>query len=495
MPRTLIVLAFGLSLGTATAGDRDVIADPEIEAAVTASLIAAHSVQGNRIGVNVAEGVVTLNGVVSDILARERAARVTRSLRGVRSVVNQLSVRESRLPDADIERHVEQALLEDPVTEPWEIEADVTDGTVTLQGEVDSFVERELAVKIAKGVYGVRAVGNHIKVNVAVNRLDHEIEEEIARRLHWDARVDGHLVNVSSKDGQVALSGAVGSAQERLIARRDAWVAGVSTVNIDDLEVRWWAADDTQREQRRPTVDDAAIERAITDAFLHDPRVLSFRPDITVADGIVTLSGSVDTVKARRAAAEDAANTTGVWKVNNNLKVVPGNILPDERVELRVLSALDRDVVTWDEDIEVGVDFGKVRLFGEVGSYFAREQAEDLAARIGGVVEVDNRLRVDYEVPGYGYAFHDWDPVSFDYDFDRSTVRQRPDWEIAEDIEHELWWSPFVDADEVTVHVRDGKATLTGIVDSWHERAAAAENAVDGGALKVINELDVNADG
>ncbi len=44
--------------------------------------------------------------------------------------------------------------------------------------------------------------------------------------------------------------------------------------------------------------------------------------------------------------------------------------------------------------------------------------------------------------------------------------------------------------DKVTVNVNDGTATLTGTVDSWSERSKAAENAIEGCAVKAINKLD-----
>lgn len=59
------------------------------------------------------------------------------------------------------------------------------------------------------------------------------------------------------------------------------------------------------------------------------------------------------------------------------------------------------------------------------------------------------------------------------------------------DIEDELFWSPFVDADEVEVSVEDGVATLTGQVDSWTKRNVASGHALEGGALRVVNRLEV----
>jgi osmotically-inducible protein OsmY len=62
---------------------------------------------------------------------------------------------------------------------------------------------------------------------------------------------------------------------------------------------------------------------------------------------------------------------------------------------------------------------------------------------------------------------------------------------IKEDIEDELFWSPFVDLDEVTVKVDGGTAILTGEVDSLGEYEAATENALEGGAHEVDNNLVV----
>ena len=65
------------------------------------------------------------------------------------------------------------------------------------------------------------------------------------------------------------------------------------------------------------------------------------------------------------------------------------------------------------------------------------------------------------------------------------------DWEIAQDIKNELWWSRFVDKDHIAVSVLDGVATLTGEVDSLRERHAVTANAYEGCAKQVCNRLKV----
>jgi osmotically-inducible protein OsmY len=71
----------------------------------------------------------------------------------------------------------------------------------------------------------------------------------------------------------------------------------------------------------------------------------------------------------------------------------------------------------------------------------------------------------------------------------KSAATVRSEWEIVEDIRDELFWSPFVDSDDIMVTVDDGTATLTARVESLDERCAATENAFEGGA--VANDLRI----
>jgi osmotically-inducible protein OsmY len=92
----------------------------------------------------------------------------------------------------------------------------------------------------------------------------------------------------------------------------------------------------------------------------------------------------------------------------------------------------------------------------------------------------------------YNPYVYDWYPYDYSwYVYDDVRVTRKGDETILKDIDSELWWSPFVDADEVNVSVDDGVATLEGTVDTWSERLSAAENAFEGGAIKVINRLEV----
>ena len=66
-----------------------------------------------------------------------------------------------------------------------------------------------------------------------------------------------------------------------------------------------------------------------------------------------------------------------------------------------------------------------------------------------------------------------------------------PDSIIKQEIERELWWSPFVDSDAIDVSVRQGVATLSGTVDTYFEYQTAIENAREGGAKRVEPSLKI----
>lgn len=505
MPRLGVVvsamLALALVLGSTVAPVAAVaqevpaeqeIPDPRISEAVHDELLGSRGVSVDAVDIHTVDGVVTLSGTVRSVLAKDRTARIARMVKRVRAVVNNLEVAPTVRSDEAIRRDVLSALATDPATESWEIDVDVTAGVVTLSGAVDSWQEARLAERVTKGVKGVRHVVEELAVDHDTERSDREIEADVEQALMWDARVGDALIDVAVANGRVTLSGAAGSAHEKSLAIADAWVTGVESVDASGLEVTWWARDEMTRHDRFVDKSDEAIRQAVLDAFLYDPRVASFEPEVRVEDGIVTLSGVVDNVKAKRAAAQDAANTVGVWRVKNHLKVRPAEGETDASIAEEIRADLLLDPYVDRFDITVDVEHGVARLGGQVDSYFDKYQAGDIAARVPGVVDVDNHLEVDYEPLDYETAFKDFDVIESDGDVDLDRTVRRPDWEIREDIEDELWWSPFVDADEVTVTVDEGTATLTGTVDSVAERNAATEQALEGGAVVVHNDLEID---
>jgi len=471
------------------------IADISITDAVENELFMDPAVPSYQIDVSTAEGIVTLSGSVDSLLAKERAARIARIVKGVRAVVNEIKVEPPVLrSDWQIREDVGDALLTDPATDSYQVDITVKDNRVTLSGSVDSWQEKKLCGKVAKGVKGVKEVVNDIVVFWEEDRPDHEIKAEVGKALKWDAFVDHALIDVRVENGKVMLSGVVGSAAEKSSAFLDAYVTGVKSVDNSGLKVERWARDKDLKGEKYVKKSEQAIENAVKDALYFDPRVSGFNitPEVVRKDRVI-LRGTVDNLKAKRAAAQDARNTVGVVKVENRIKVRPAVVISDEKVEDRIRKALKRDPYVDRYEITVGVVNGVANLYGNVDSYFEKSQADEVASRVNGVVMVDNNLIVQEDYGPYTYDPYVDDRYFYDYDWYHyePTYTYKSDREIKEDIQDELWWSPFVDSDDVTVMVEDGEATLTGTVDSWSEYTAAQDNAYEGGAVYVDNELAV----
>ena len=487
----LIALAFVLGAGPAAAAEDGDLKDYEIRNAVDDQLIGDPATPADRIDVSVVEGIATLSGSVGNVLAKDRAERIAETVKGVRGVVNDIDVTAPFRYDEVVAEDVENALRWNAATESWEISVSVKDGIATLAGVADSWQEKELAAKVAKGVRGVKGIDNEIVVEYQSERSDAEIEKEVRQALRWDAYVDDGLIDVSVKDGKVTLTGEVGSVAEKKEAAYEAWVAGVKAVDNGGLDVKWWARNDKLRRDKYAPKSDAEIEDAVRDAFLYDPRVNRFRIDVGVDNGYATLRGEVENLEAKRAAARDARNVLGVWSVKNRIKV-RSDMPADAVIERRIENALMLDPYIERYDITVSVVDGEAHLYGDVDSTFEKTLADDVAARQEGVVEVKNFLTVnDPDAAPYNpYTDYGY-PYDYDWYAPPNVTASKTDKAIAEDIRSELFWSPFVDRDDVNVSVDNGVATLTGTVDSWSEREAAMENAWEGGATAVDNDLIV----
>lgn len=488
------LLAAALLLGAlAVSASGAEVTDRRIADAVEDELLFDTAVRANDITVTVVEGVVTLDGEVSNALARDRAVMIAETVRGVRSVVDLIEVDPYwGLTDAEIEQKARDALLYNPAAESYEIGVDVDGKVATLTGKVESWAERDLAGKVVKGVRGVRSIENDIVVEYVTERSDMEIENDVEERLRWDVLVDDGLIEVSVDGGEVSLEGTVGSLAEKRQARNDAWVAGVEEVDVSGLEVKMWARDERLRKDKYVVKPARRVKEAIEDALLYDPRVLSMDVTPEVTGGVVTLRGAVGSLEEKRAAGDVARNTVGVVTVDNRIRIRP--VVPvDEDTAEEIRNALERDPWVEKNDISVSVIDDTAYLSGAADTYFEKGRADDIASEADGVTEVRNNIVVDY--PDYPLAY---DPYLYDYYFyDYDWYDYEPyytfsvDWEIEEDIESELFWSPFVDEEDVDVTVESGVATLTGVVDTWAEYNAAEENAYEGGATWVENDLAV----
>jgi len=471
----------------------NVMDDTAIRNAVEDELMVDPAISLNAIDVAVNDGVVTLSGQVPHLLARHRAARVAETVRGVRAVVNELEVDTPARAASAIRSDVRAALHANPATESYEVLVDVAGSVVTLRGAVESWQEKRLAGRVARGVRGVGKVINDIAIDYPENRTNDEIRDDVKQALRWDNLVDHQLIEIDVRSDEVELSGTVGSAAEKRHAVADAWVTGVESVDATELEVARWARDADLRRDKYAVKGDAAIRDAVRDALLYDPQVNPFDIQATVDDGVVNLRGVVDNLRARRSAGNTARNTVGVLSVNNRIRVrAPDQPAPAD-LAAAVRAALERDPYVSRFDISVAADArGVVTLRGTVDTFFEKQLAGDIASGLAGVTDVRNHLAVEDTRPPFVFDPYVDDFIHYEqwYEYEPGYALTS-DAEIEREIRDELWWSPFVDAEDVEVTVDDGEATLEGTVESTGEARAAVENAFEGGAVRVDNDLVV----
>ncbi|GJL57796.1 MAG: hypothetical protein NPIRA03_06530 [Nitrospirales bacterium] len=425
-------------------------------------------VQENLIDVVSEQGIVTLLGEVDNILAKERAAALTGTIKGVRGVINQILVNPSNThKDQEIEEQVKSALLENPATELYDMNVRVTDGRVTLTGTVQSWQEKQLAFQVAKGVEGIIDIQDKLAVLTVRNRSDNAVKQEILQRLHHDVWINPSSVMITVRDGQVTVSGAVRSVDEKSRIISLSWVHGVTSVNGEHLKVEW----SDRKPMRRSGFhipSDETIQNAIYDALSYDPRITNADITIEVEEGLVTLTGIVDNLQAKTTAEEDTWNTTGVYNVINLLKVRMNPNYSDENIAARVKEVFLHDPLLDHKDIMVRVNNQAISLKGTVKSRSQKSRAELLASRVKGATTVNNRLKYAVE----------W--------------QDKSDPELRQNIKDQLWWSPFLSDHSISVQVENGVATLMGFVQSWQQRSLAEEHAFVAGARFVHNRLQVD---
>ena len=294
-------------------------------------------------------------------------------------------------------------------------------------------------------------------------RSDEELKEAVTDQLFWDDRVDAAEITVSVEEGAVTLEGEVGSFSERDAAVETAWsVTGVDWVN-DRLEITETAS------QSRDVFTRVNVETALE--LSEDVNVENITVQ-TTTDGTVTLSGSVDSYWKKVRAEEIASGVKGVSVVINNIEVSTGESVTDQMVQADIASSLERNADVERENVAIEVDDGEVTLSGTVDSWLAYTEAEEAARYTVGVEAVTNNLQI--EPPAGAEA-------------DRAEIRS--------DVRDQLDWDYRVDENDVNVAVDDGVVTLTGTVENFSAKEAAAADAWSvTGVIDVVNNIEVDAE-
>jgi osmotically-inducible protein OsmY len=216
---------------------------------------------------------------------------------------------------------------------------------------------------------------------------------------------------------------------------------------------------------------DADIQRDVLAELAWDQRVQPNEIGVVVTDGVVTLTGWVESYLKKWAAEEAAHRVRGVVAVANDVEVRPPSYLQRTDAELAAEAheALERDAVVPMQDVKITVSHGEVTLRGQVDWEHQKHDAERAVRRLPGVRAVTNLLTIK---PRSGPA---------------------PD-ELKKQIEDALLRSAATDAERIVLEVRGNTVRLMGTVRSFAERREAERVAWSApGITAVENLITVNS--
>lgn len=213
-------------------------------------------------------GTLTLAGEVPSVAAKKRALECAAAHKAVGAIVDRVRVTPAAaMGDAEIRARLRTFFTQepdfagyavreqssfaeaggatpdlvlvagDPGTAPGQIDVELRDGVVTLNGHVPGLTSKRLAGVMAWWVPGVRDVVNGLEVVPPEEDAPIRIEEAVRVVLERNPFLDAGQIRVGVRQRTVRLTGALPSDTLRDMAERDAWcVFGVDDV-INEIEV------------------------------------------------------------------------------------------------------------------------------------------------------------------------------------------------------------------------------------------------------------------
>jgi osmotically-inducible protein OsmY len=465
--RHSVLVVLVMSALTSSLPAAEMIANRDLQFWVEDALLNDPRVVADAIDVTADDGIVTLEGSVPTVAAKNYADLEAKKIRGVVGVIDRLSVKPVHVADEEIVLEVRRLLIDDPSVQSQDIRVWSEDGRVRLEGRVGTWFERQQAEIVASEVRGVREVVNALEVDPQPVREDWQIRNQAMAALARDVYLTDLPILVSVEDGIVTLEGVVGTQYERQRADDQVrWLAGVRSV--DNLLQVDWQKDFGTRESP-PKASGEALRAAVAAELAQDTRIDATRVVVTAEGERIHMAGSVPNMAQKTIALSDAREVVGVATVEDELWVESPK-RADWAIRDDVLFKLATDPLLETFDIGVDVVDQVVTLSGQVDTEFHARAAMRDAARVRGVREVINGLE---------------------------TVRKRviEDETLAQNVSHRLrWnWATFWVHEQITVKVRDGVATLSGDVDHWTQRQQAGEVALaTDGVWAVDNRITVN---
>jgi len=212
---------------------------------------------------------------------------------------------------------------------------------------------------------------------------------------------------------------------------------------------------------------DSELKQDVLDELKWEASVNEPGIGVAVKDGIVSLSGVVNTYAEKMAAEKAAKRVLGVKAVVENVevKISGDNKRTDVEIAQVALNNLKWDTMVPKKDIFVKVENGWITLEGKVDWNYQKEAAKNAVQYLFGVRGVSNLIEIKT-------------PIQSDL--------------VKESIKKTFERNAIIDAEKINVRVEGHKVFLTGTVQSWDEQKQANEAAWSApGVWQVENNLEI----
>ncbi len=213
---------------------------------------------------------------------------------------------------------------------------------------------------------------------------------------------------------------------------------------------------------------DEQLQKDVMDELKWEPVLEASQIGVAVHNGVVTLSGSVDSYNKKIAAERATQRVKGVRSVavDIEIRLHKNGVRTDTDIADAIVSALKWNSAVPDEKLTSKVDNGYVLLEGEVEWQFQKDAAENAIKYLTGVRGISNLIKVKPHV--------------------NTTV-------VKDNIKKALERNADISADRISVSTVGNKVILRGKARSWNERSLAERAAWSSpGVLAVEDELVIS---
>lgn len=210
------------------------------------------------------------------------------------------------------------------------------------------------------------------------------------------------------------------------------------------------------------------LQTDVQNAIKWEPLLTAAEIGVTAKDGVVSLTGVVDSYAKKMEAENAAKKVIGVKALVEKIEVKFPNAWTKTSAEIanEVLTGLKNNWALPDDRVTVKVEDGWVTLEGELPWNYQKEAAKDAVHYLMGVKGVTNNIKIKSET-------HD-------------AIEKK-------DVEAAIARSWSVDDSDINVSVSGTTVTLTGTVNSWYQKEEAGRIAWNTpGIWHVKNELAVD---